>query len=223
MAKITRKFFQIFGSNPGPDQMGVFGSLANNTPTYSTDPEVIQGLGNWLTGWFAAVVGLNSPSIEEMNSAMFVFAYQLGYMLEMGVPEWNAQTTYFTGSMVNSGGVIYISLQDTNLNHALTDNAWWKLNSGAFKTVTGTYSAALTDDIILANPTSASFQLTLPDCNTVPIGKSFTIKNIAALSSNNTVTPTCVNFFIDYAHSYQALNPGESVTIKNDGAVWWVL
>ncbi|PMZ30506.1 hypothetical protein C1X25_36230, partial [Pseudomonas sp. GW247-3R2A] len=85
---------------------------AAGSPVISSDPTVIQSLSNWLTGWFGAVVGGNSPAIEDMNAVCFVYAYQLAYLMQQGIPEYDSGTTYFTGSLCTSGGVIYRSLQD---------------------------------------------------------------------------------------------------------------
>lgn len=130
MAKITRKIAKIFGSSAGVNQIGTFGSLAAGSPAYTTDPTVIQSLANYLTGWFGAVVGGNSPAIEDMNALCYLFAYQIAYVMQEGVPEWDATTTYYIGSLVNNGsGVIYVSLTDTNLNNALTDATKWRVSN----------------------------------------------------------------------------------------------
>lgn len=43
-------------------------------------------------------------------------------------PAWSSGTTYATNAIVNSSGLIYISLQDGNLNHApATEITWWAL------------------------------------------------------------------------------------------------
>src|SRR5690554_546519 len=108
MAKITRKNMKVFGSLAGPNQIGKFGSLAAADPQYTTDPEAIQELGNYLTGWFGAVIGANSPAIEDLNAITYLFAYQLSYLMQAGIPEWDTNTTYYKGSVVNDGnGVLY--------------------------------------------------------------------------------------------------------------------
>ena len=119
MAKITRKLMKIFGSGAGNQQRGVFGSLAAGAVAYSTDVETIQSLGEWTEGWFAAILGGNSPAIEDMNSMSYVYAYQLAYLMQQGIAEWNAETTYYIGSLVSdTSGNIYRSIADDNLNNA---------------------------------------------------------------------------------------------------------
>lgn len=127
MAKIVRKNQKIFGSTAGVNQIAEFGSLAAGLPVYTTDPETIQSLSNYLSGWFSGVVGSNSPAIEDMNALCYLYAYQLAYLMQTGVAEWNASTTYYIGSLVNDGaGKSYFSLIDTNLNQALTDTTKWQ-------------------------------------------------------------------------------------------------
>jgi OmcA/MtrC family decaheme c-type cytochrome len=44
---------------------------------------------------------------------------------------WSATATYSAGAIVTSGGVRYQSLQAANLNHAVTDAAWWSVYAAA--------------------------------------------------------------------------------------------
>lgn len=125
MAALPRVLQKLFASTAAASEIGKFGSLAAGTPETTTDPAAMQA-ANWFGGWFAAVIGNNSPAIEDWNAVCYVFAYQLAYLFEKGVPEWNAETTYYIGSIVNDAlGALYVSKQDTNLNHAISDTAWW--------------------------------------------------------------------------------------------------
>lgn len=127
MAKITRVSAKIFGASAGADQIKQFGSLSAGTPLSSTDPATIQALSNWLTGWYGAVIGGNSPAIEDVNAMSYVFAYQLAYLMQAGVAEWDSGTTYYIGSLVNDGtGVVYVSITNANLNNAVSDVVNWK-------------------------------------------------------------------------------------------------
>ncbi len=130
MTQISRKTAVIFGSNAGTDQISEFGSLAAGTPAYTTDPAVIQSLSNYLTGWFGAVIGNNSPAIEDMNSLCYLFSYQIAYVLQSGIPQWDSGTTYYIGNFASDGaGNLYYSLTDNNLNNALTNSTFWKIFS----------------------------------------------------------------------------------------------
>jgi alpha-tubulin suppressor-like RCC1 family protein len=132
MAKLSRITQKIFGSGAGANQVGQFGSYAAGSPVISSDPSVIQSLSNWLTGWFGAVVGGNSPAIEDMNGLHFVLTYQLAYLMQAGIPEYDTGTTYYTGSLCMSGGNIYRSLADNNTGNALSNSNFWVLASGLY-------------------------------------------------------------------------------------------
>lgn len=125
MAKITRKTAKLFASNAGVNQVGEFGSFQVGSPAFTTDPAVIQSLSAYLVGWFAAVSGPNSPCIEDMNAVCLVFAYQLAYLMQEGISEWDSGTTYFKGSLVTDTGglgLVYKSLTDNNLNNVVTQS-----------------------------------------------------------------------------------------------------
>ncbi len=140
MSKITRATSLLFGSNAGANQIAQFGSLAAASPNFTTSPATIQALSNYLTGWFAAVIGANSPAIEDMNALCYLFSYQLSYMLQTGVPEWDSGTTYYQGSIVTDtagGGLMYASLTNNNLNNAVTSSANWTLVAGNIMSAIG--------------------------------------------------------------------------------------
>lgn len=126
MPKIDRKTAKMFASLAGPTEVGQFGSLAAGSIAYSKDPDVIQALPQFLSGWYAAVVGSNSPAIEDMNALQYVFAYQIAYLLQRGVPEWDAETEYFIGDIVtDDDGSAFKSIADNNLNNPVTDGTKW--------------------------------------------------------------------------------------------------
>jgi microcystin-dependent protein len=133
MAKLTRKNLIVFGDVGGESNFGKFGSKAAGSAVTTKDVELIQSLAAWNTnGWVDAINNSNkAPFIEDMNALHYVLSYMMAYQLQEGVPEWNASTTYYTGSIVKKTGTteLYGSLIDTNLNHVLpsqTDNSQWK-------------------------------------------------------------------------------------------------
>jgi hypothetical protein len=127
MSRLSRFTQLIFGSTAGADQIAQFGSLAAGSPVYTTALNTIQALGNYATGWFAGILGSNSPAIEDMNSLFYLITSQLAYLFQLGVPEWDAGTTYYVGSLVqNGGGNIYVSLTNGNLNNALSVTSAWQ-------------------------------------------------------------------------------------------------
>lgn len=164
MAKIARKNMKIFGSTAGFHQRGVFGSLAAGSPAYDTgDPDDIQSLSNYLDGWYQAVVGNNSAALQDVNSLHFLFAYQLAYAFQAGVPEWNTSAIYYTGSLVMASGFLYVSLTDANTGNAITDATKWKrFGDAAFSTKTANYTATVLDDVIRMDTSSGDLDLTLP-------------------------------------------------------------
>lgn len=114
MAKITRIFQNIFASTAGAGQIGEFGSLAAGTPVTTTSAAVAQSLNNWKGGWFDAILGGNSPAIEDMNAVHFVTTYQLAYLMQAGIAEWQTDTVYYQYSLVNYLGNVFMSKVDTN-------------------------------------------------------------------------------------------------------------
>lgn len=199
MAKITRKAAKIFGSIAGTNQIASpFGSLAAGTPMRTNgagaDPDVIQSLANYTEGWFNAVLGANSPAIEDMNSLCFLFAYQIAYLLQEGVAEWNSATAYFIGSIANDGtGKLYSSIQDNNTNHALTDGAWWTALGGGgisngiiLVNSSTTLSGAANNTLVECDTSGGAFTLTLSASPAA--GFQATLKDIKGTFSTNPLT-----------------------------------
>ena len=127
MAKITKKAQKTFGGNlTAPNNIAQFGSLKSGSPAYSLDPDTIQALSAYENGWAAAVVNNNAPALQDVNALDFLFSRQLAYLMQTGVPEWDAATTYYIGSVAQDGfGRYYMSIADTNLNNAVTDATKW--------------------------------------------------------------------------------------------------
>lgn len=218
----ARKTAVVFGENAGFQQIAEFGSLAAAAPIYSTDPAVIQSLSNWLEGWFGAVLGGNSPAIEDMNAFCYVMAYQIAYILQKGVPVYDSGTTYFQYGIVKQNGKLFVSRIDNNLGNALTSRTNWQEYGGGVRTVTGTDTATIYDQTLACDPTSASFTETLPNIASSPLGLTLTIKNIA--TNGNTVTVSG-DANIDSAGSY-VLNSDpvmDSITIRNFGTFWGII
>lgn len=143
--KIARKFMKIFGSNAGPQQRGKFGSLAAGLPEFATDPEDIQSLSNYEAGWYGAILGNNSPAIQDMNALQFLFAYQIAYGLQAGIPEWDDDTDYHIGDICRVGMTLYSSVANDNLDNdpvADTDQDFWVEYSTVKTGVVQEYSGA---------------------------------------------------------------------------------
>lgn len=128
MPALARKTQKVFGSSLVPSgNLAVFGSLAAGSPAFSNDPDAIQSLSNFLSGLNGAVVGNRSPAIEDLNSLFFLFARQIAYILQSGIPEWDVSTEYFTNNFVRVSGVVYVSKTDNNTgNDPTTDTNNWE-------------------------------------------------------------------------------------------------
>ncbi len=192
MAKITVKAQKIFAADAGPTEIGVIGSLAAGTPTYDAtkDPDLLQALSNYLDGLYSTVVGSNSPAMQDINALYYLITRQLAYLYQTGIPEWNATTTYYIGSVVNNGtGVLFYSLVDDNLNQALTDTTKWR--SFAYPApvaVSASQAIVSTVSGIVYNVTTASaaVALTLP---AAPVnGFTFTVKDVGGNLTTNAIT-----------------------------------
>lgn len=127
MAKIVRKSQKIFGGDlTASGNVAVFGSLKAGSPSYSIDPATIQS-AHYNLGWADAVVANNAPALQDMNALFFVDTYQLAYLMQTGIAEWDAGTTYYIGSWcLDSFGTAYCSIADTNLNNVVTDTTKWR-------------------------------------------------------------------------------------------------
>lgn len=133
MAKIVRKTFAtIFGSGAASTDIEQFGAQEQTgAPNYTTDPDVIQALSAWADGWRSAIISTNrAPYIQDMNAVLYALSWGVSYLHEMGIPEWDSGTPYYTNSYIQYNGVIYKSLVDDNLNNTPptgASNAYWNL------------------------------------------------------------------------------------------------
>lgn len=108
MTRLTRITNKVFGATAsiaddplyGP-QIGQFGSAKAGTYNATADVATIQGLSAWNNGWIDAVIpNQQYPTLPEMTGFGKVVTYQTGYILQEGIPEWDAGTTYYKESIV---------------------------------------------------------------------------------------------------------------------------
>lgn len=108
MARLTRVTNKVFGATAsiaddplyGP-QIGQFGSAKAGTYNATADVATIQGLSAWGNGWIDAVIpNQQYPTLPEMTGFGKVVTHQTGYILQEGIPEWDAGTTYYKNSIV---------------------------------------------------------------------------------------------------------------------------
>lgn len=134
MTTLTRVTGKVFGGNAPLSEIGVFGSAKAQNPTNSQDVATIQNYTGdpYSKGWGSGVVsGDNFPPMEEVTGVLKTISYQACYLLQEGCPVYDANTEYSNTSIVKniSGSVLqfYISKQNGNIGHALTDTDWWQL------------------------------------------------------------------------------------------------
>lgn len=128
MARIPRVTQSIFAGSATNN--GVFGSAQASGGTLSNVLSTIMGLGAWAEGWLDAVIGGSKfPPLEEFQAVEYVHSTQIAYLLQQGIPEYDAGTTYFIDNICIKSGTtqIYKSLTDNNTGNALTVGADWQL------------------------------------------------------------------------------------------------
>ncbi len=214
MAKISRFYQRLFGSTATSGQVRQFGSLAASAPLTTTDPATIQALSQWLDGWAAATLGLANPAREDRNAVDFIFSRQLGYLLQAGVPEWDATTVYYIGSIVNAAGVLYVSLTDANTNNAVTVAANWKLFAqGAFVAKSADYTLTSLDQNVEFDATAALRTATLPAASAANALKKYTITKSDSSVNQVKITGGVVDYYL--------LAQYDSITVFSNGTVWY--
>ena len=130
MAKLTRVTAKLFGGSAPLSEIGQFGSALAGTPTNTQDVATIQALSAYDKGWGSAVISSRQfPPIEEVNGVLKTLSYQNCYLLQEGVPEYDASTAYSNTAIVKSISgnelIFYISLKNDNIGNSLSDTNYW--------------------------------------------------------------------------------------------------
>lgn len=130
MAKLPRVTAKVFGGSAPLSEIGQFGSAKAGTPNNTQDVATIQALSAYDNGWGSAVVtSKNFPPMEEVTGVLKTISYQTCYLLQEGVPEYDINTEYSNTSIVKSTSgsnlSFYLSLQNGNVGHALSDTDYW--------------------------------------------------------------------------------------------------
>lgn len=132
VTKLARKLQKIFAFTAPTSEITVFGSTTLDNPTFSRDPNTIQS-DIYEGGWFPeTLTGNIRPYAEDMNGLHFVHSYQLAYLLQSGIPEWELSTPYFKNCICRIDGTLYISIADNNTgNNPITTTGYWSIfNTG---------------------------------------------------------------------------------------------
>lgn len=130
MTTLTRVTGKVFGGSAPLTEIGVFGSAKAGNPTNSQDVATIQGQTAYLEGWGSGIVSSeNFPPMEEVTGVLKTISYQACYLLQEGIPVYDANTEYSATSIVKnfSGNILefYKSAIDGNIGNPLTDNTKW--------------------------------------------------------------------------------------------------
>lgn len=130
MTTLSRVTGKVFGGSAPLDEIGQFGSAKAGTKLNTQDVATIQALPAYSTGWGSAIMtSRNFPPIEEVTGVLKTISYQNCYLLQEGIPEYDSGTNYSNTSIVKSingtGLKFFISLQNDNQGHALSDSAYW--------------------------------------------------------------------------------------------------
>jgi hypothetical protein len=153
MAKLTRYPQNIFGSTAGANRISKFGSLAAGSPVAfsgaTITPAQVQALANFLTGLDGSLVAGSTTPIQDENALHYLWSYQLAYVLQQGIPEYDATTTYFTNGFASYNGTIYQSTADNNTGNTPSGGSQWAVFQYARKsptrqTITASGSATYT-------------------------------------------------------------------------------
>ena len=132
-SKLKRFAQKIFGLTSGDREMVEFGTPTEGRPIFIDkiqDPAAVQ-TKYYEQGWFPeSLTGNIRPYAEDMNGVHFLHSYQLAYILQAGIPEWDNGTPYFKDCICRVGKVLYISNVDNNTDHnpiSDTANAYWNV------------------------------------------------------------------------------------------------
>lgn len=139
MAQLARVIQKIFGSTGGTGEFGAFGSDSLGAAVTTKDLATIQSLAPYAQGLFAATNNANEPPrIQDINALYLLFSSQLAYYFQNGIPEWDAETSYYAVvSYCQRGGVLYRSMTNDNVNHdpATDDGTYWEAGEASFRSL----------------------------------------------------------------------------------------
>lgn len=134
MTTLSRLTGKVFAGDANLTDLGVFGSAKDQNPTNPTGTNTeaqIQADTAYEKGWTEGVVTTkNFPPMEEVNGVLRTISYQACYLLQEGIPAYDANTNYSATSVVKSvnGNILtfYVSQQDDNKGNSLSDTTCWQ-------------------------------------------------------------------------------------------------
>lgn len=147
MPAIPRHTQKIFGQSLTPSgNVAVYGSLAAGAPAYpaTTDDLTTIQSSAWLLGLNSALIGNRSPALEDLNGLFVVLSQQIAYLLQNGIAEWDATTTYYVGNLARIPGtaVVCTSLTNNNVgNNPASNTNDWSASGSSYPAVATTGGA----------------------------------------------------------------------------------
>lgn len=153
MSKIVRFNGNLvaFASEQLGSERTLFGQVTSaNDLTSQFTPEFRRGWG---------IVGpSDQPSLQDFNAVSYTNGQLIAYLHQMGVAEYNAAQEYYSGSITQTGGALYISLVDANTgNPPGSSPAQWRpfLTSvpDATTTIKGIVELATTPEAVAGTDT----------------------------------------------------------------------
>jgi len=143
MGRLARFTQLLFGNTATGSRIAVFGSLAQGSPTaYSgatVSPDLVQQeSAAFATGWDGALIGNNSPAVQDSNALDYLWGYQLSYLFQQGIPEYDGSTQYYSNSIVQlaSTGVVYQAIGSPLIGTAPPSSPWLILSNSTAPAVT---------------------------------------------------------------------------------------
>lgn len=229
MSKITTKLQKVFGATGATGNLGQFGSLAAGNPTYTDDVETVQSLNEYGIGLVAALINGAPPAIQDINGLFYMITKQIAYLMQQGIPEWNAGTTYYVGSFVSrpdgDDGEIFISVADDNLNNALSDTDNWMLyDSKKITLITGstTEHTVAYDDAIIICKLIGDCSVYLPEATTLNKGRTILIINKAQSAAVSTTTVSAIGTPYTAIDNYQYVEISSSTSGFGEAALKFI-
>lgn len=153
MTKYSRITGKVFGASANATladpEIAQFGSGKAGTYNGTSDVAIIQSLSAWQNGFIDCVTpSTQFPPLPEMTGFGKVLSYQLCYLLQQGVAEYDSGTTYYEGNWISYNKGLYVAKQDNFTNQAPTNTAYWEKFTGSNSRNFGEYvtsSLPLTD------------------------------------------------------------------------------
>jgi hypothetical protein len=169
-----------------------------------------------------------------MNALFYLCFYQLCYMMQLGLAEWDSETTYYKGSLAQDGsGNIYVSITDGNIGNALSSTANWLpqtplnfIQTVVFGASPFTLNAANSGNIIEVDASLGIFRFNLPDPTVVKSGFNFTVVDKLGLFSPTGnyayLVPHGAELILGLNSNYLMQAAWGTWTIYTDGTNWFI-